>query len=190
MTVKEKIHSLIGSANAATGQSSQDLTAAVGDLIKGYGSGAPAGMSFGEFILDTDTVTPEPIVYGLDNFPNFLFIYASDMPWSGASETYYVRWSLRYMNGVYWDDENQYYDYDYNKAYVSKDSASGSSSGNIVIGRLTAYTDDKTHIDVPYVGNYYYKSGVKYRWIAIRTEDTADDTAILGSAIIGTLKLI
>ena len=190
MTVKEKIHSLIGSANAATGQSSQDLTAAVGELIKGYGGGIPYGMSFGEFTVDTDTVTPEPIVYGLDNFPNFLFIYASDMPWSAEESKTYIRWSLRYMNGVYWDDENQYYDYDYNKAYVSKDSTSGSSSSNVYIGRLTAYTDDKTHIDVPYSSSSYYKSGVKYKWIAIRTEDTADDTAILGSAIIGTLKLI
>lgn len=42
-SVKEKIRGLIDSANAATGNSDADLTAAVGALIAGFEKGGPGG---------------------------------------------------------------------------------------------------------------------------------------------------
>ena len=85
MTVKQKIDALIAAANAKTGNSRDDLTTAIADLIAGFGAGGGElpigihGVYYGAVNI-TETTNTIEVTHGLGYKPFFAAIWTDDDP--------------------------------------------------------------------------------------------------------------
>lgn len=89
MTAKEKILSLLASANATTGTIDADLTDAIRRLIEGYGQGGGDSVKTGSFTPASNTPNIN-VETGLDSI-NFFFC------WSANAISGPVRWHYAWL---------------------------------------------------------------------------------------------
>lgn len=78
-SVKAKLLGLLNQANAATGKTDADLTAAVASLVAGFGQGG-GGSSGGAVLLDSGTITTTNgtsyVVQELSETPDIVLVWA------------------------------------------------------------------------------------------------------------------
>ncbi len=169
-SVKTKIQGLIDVANAATGKTDTDLTAAIGALVAGFGGGDGGGVT----AVARGSVTPVSelnfnsrmltIEHGLGVRPRVIIMYAECLVTPTNS------YSLRYM--AYFREVINETD-KYSIAY-SRISSSGDSFNEYhfprkdvpeYCGNDIANWNDQTVAINP--ANAILKSGITYHWVVI-----------------------
>ena len=166
-SVKAKLQNLIGQANAATGNTDADLTAAVSALIAGFGQGGGDGkltIVSGTFTPAEDTM--ECRITGLDGSPSAFVAapaFTSEEAYNGVSKFLGFIWA----HGVY---------------ALFRTNATGTSGATDTFDVFNfesfAIQEDDYHTTSPlvaalktgflaYRNAYYFRAGLTYNWAAI-----------------------